>query len=203
MRAGEQEFVEALKRMKKSTQGGVARLTDLALKGDPRQDYKHVVGALCHQLRKTRPQHRWVGPGGARESTRTVPMILLQTQRQPRVPLASSPRQPSRDPKHPVACTQTRAVDWGVRGGEGCVAVFAVNLATSRSPCPSRLLATFQMPTTTGVHHPGGQLSTGMLMGCASVAIVHVLDAILRKSKRTHGAKDVYGAWRCTLVRTL
>jgi len=31
-----------------------------------------------------------------------------------------------------------------------------------------------------------------LLTGC-SVAIVHVLDAILRKSKRTHGAKDVYG----------
>jgi hypothetical protein len=71
--AGEAEFKEALKRMKKSTQGGVARLTDLALK-DPRQDYKHVVGALCHQLRKTRPQHRWVGEdtGGVHAAVASV-----------------------------------------------------------------------------------------------------------------------------------
>lgn len=32
-----------------------------------------------------------------------------------------------------------------------------------------------------------------VLLTACSVAIVHVLDAILRKSKRTHGAKDVYG----------
>lgn len=171
MWAGEQEFREALKKMKKSTKGGVARLTDLALKGDPRQDYKHVVGLLCHQLRKTRPQHRWVEPGGARESTRTVPMIPLQTPSQPRVPLAPSARQPSRDPDYQMACNETLAVHCAARRGEGGVGVFAFNAP----PCARRghphCWQRFKRSVSraAGVGQPVGALRTGMLTGSGAV----------------------------------
>ena len=51
--------MEELKKMKKATKKSVEILTDVAMK-DPQTTYKRVVGALCHQLRKTRPQHRCV-----------------------------------------------------------------------------------------------------------------------------------------------
>lgn len=55
---GDQDrFNAELKKLKKATQSAVAVFTEMALE-DPSAVYKHVVGSLCHHLRKTRSTYR-------------------------------------------------------------------------------------------------------------------------------------------------
>ena len=53
----EEKFLAKLKGLKKATTSCVHTLTELALE-DPKSHYKHVVGAICHRMRKTGPQNR-------------------------------------------------------------------------------------------------------------------------------------------------
>eukprot|EP00242_Pyramimonas_sp_CCMP2087_P001049 CAMPEP_0198227894 /NCGR_PEP_ID=MMETSP1445-20131203/111066_1 /TAXON_ID=36898 /ORGANISM="Pyramimonas sp., Strain CCMP2087" /LENGTH=239 /DNA_ID=CAMNT_0043908091 /DNA_START=174 /DNA_END=890 /DNA_ORIENTATION=- len=52
-----ERFLTELKDLKKATKDNVSSLTELALE-EPKTHYKNVVGAICHQMRGTRPAHR-------------------------------------------------------------------------------------------------------------------------------------------------
>jgi|AntRauMFilla1563_2_1112583.scaffolds.fasta_scaffold254033_1 hypothetical protein len=52
-----ERFLTELKVLKKATKDNVSSLTELALE-EPKTHYKNVVGAICHQMRGTRPAHR-------------------------------------------------------------------------------------------------------------------------------------------------